>query len=431
MSAQESLTDLPTRFPLSALDNDATGAIEHMQRNGFDACFVGGCVRDLLLGHRPKDFDIVTSATPTQIKRLFRNCRLIGRRFRLAHLYYGSKIIEAATFRGASASDGRTRIEDEGSVERTNTFGTPEEDAFSRDFTVNALLYDPVRREVIDFVGGTADLRARRLRTIGDPMRRFEEDPVRILRAVKFAARLGFALAPDVRDAMRAHAPLISTCPPPRVTEELFRLLESRHFEHALRIMGETGVLGAVLPEVAAALQDEGQRARYKRLAHVLDRAGRAYGGLPREILYPALVYPLLLDGAGRDTLPAGSWGDITLDMTQPMTERMHMPIRLREGMRTTLNLMGFMLTQEIPPTKRRIRSMVGNPVLPGALSLLRIHHQVVGGAQRAYDYWHGELWRPAVRPQAASAALPAGEPGAAPSPPKRKRRRRRKPAAD
>lgn len=413
MTVLDSPSELPTRLPQSALDGDATNAIAHLQRSGFEAYFVGGCVRDLLLGKRPKDFDIVTSATPTQLKRLFRNCRLIGRRFRLAHLYYGSKIIEAATFRGASAADGRSRIEDEGSVERTNTFGTPEEDAFSRDFTVNALLYDPVGREVIDFVGGTEDLVARRLRTIGDPMRRFEEDPVRILRAVKFASRLGFGLAPDVLDAMRVHAHLIATCPPPRVTEEVFRILESRHFELALEVMTATGVLGSVLPEISAKLLEDGARARFARLAKAVDRAGRAYESVPRELILSALLYPLLIDSVPGALRPAPGLGEQAIAIAQPLLDRMQMPARLRESLRATMNVLGAIRGAGRPPQGRRVRSVLANPSFATALGLFRLIHQTEGGAWPAYSHWAWARDGQAVRldvEQCVASERPAGK---------------------
>ncbi|GMV41214.1 MAG: hypothetical protein AMXMBFR64_29300 [Myxococcales bacterium] len=425
MIALDAPSDFPSRLPRSALDSDATAAIAHLQRNGFMAYFVGGCVRDLLLGRRPKDFDIVTSATPTEIKRLFRNCRLIGRRFRLAHLYYGSKIIEAATFRGASAADGRTRIEDQGSVERTNTFGTPEEDAFSRDFTVNALLYDPVKRSVIDFVGGTRDLVAGCLRTIGDPMRRFEEDPVRILRAVKFASRLGFRVAPEVQVAMRVHAHLIATCPPPRVTEEVFRIAESRHFELAVEVMTGAGVLGSILPEVATRLDDSASRARFGRLARAVDRTGRAYESVPRELILPALLYPLLIDGTSGALRPAPGLGEQALTIAHPLLDRMQIPARLRESLRATMNVLGAIRGAVAPPQGRRARSVLASPSFDTALGMLRLIHQTEGGAWPSYSNW---AWAREGRATIAPAVRATNEepPSGGPQTQRQKRRRRR-----
>src|SRR5262245_54995651 len=203
-----------------ALDPDAVKIVQRLTRFGHAAYLVGGCVRALLLDRQPKDFDIATSATPRQIKRVFRNCRIIGRRFRLAHIYFQSgKIIEVATFR---AHDGE-EVPEEGAdllIRDDNQFGTPEQDALRRDFTINALFYDVNAESVLDHVDGLGDLRRRLVRTIGDPHVRFREDPIRILRAIKFAARLDFTIEPATLQALRRHASEIPRAAPPRVLEE-------------------------------------------------------------------------------------------------------------------------------------------------------------------------------------------------------------------
>src|SRR4029077_12735026 len=187
-------------IPHEQIDSTAQKVVRRLTRNGFSAYLVGGCVRDLLLGRKPKDFDVATSATPPEIKALFRNCRIIGRRFRLAHIFFGPKIIETSTFRanpreveiveGESAEATPELSEPELLIRRDNVFGTAEEDARRRDFTINGLFYDLDADRVIDYVEGLPDLERRTVRTIGDPDIRFREDPVRILRAIKFAARL-------------------------------------------------------------------------------------------------------------------------------------------------------------------------------------------------------------------------------------------------
>src|SRR5258708_7508337 len=198
------------------IDPDALKVLYRLHEHNFTAYLVGGSVRDLLLGRRPKDFDIGTSAHPQQVKKLFRNCWIIGRRFRLAHVKFGTKVIEVATFRrqvapgeeivqnGVPAPNPATP-EGQHLIHHDNTFGTPEEDAFRRDFTLNALFYDIATFSVIDYVGGLDDLRARVVRAIGDPDVRLREDPVRMLRAVALAARLDFAIDPAVLDAISAH----------------------------------------------------------------------------------------------------------------------------------------------------------------------------------------------------------------------------------
>src|SRR5213078_1232161 len=203
------------------IDPDALKVLYRLRQSDHVAYLVGGSVRDLLLGRRPKDFDIGTSAHPAQVKKLFRNCWIIGRRFRLAHVKFGQKVIEVATFRrqlapgeevvaeGVPAPD-PTTAEGRHLIHHDNTFGTPEEDAFRRDFTINALAYDIATFSIIDYVGGLDDLRSGVVRSIGDPAIRLREDPVRMLRAVALAARLNFTIDPPVVDAISTHRHEIS-----------------------------------------------------------------------------------------------------------------------------------------------------------------------------------------------------------------------------
>ena len=205
----------------AAIDPDADRVVRKLTRAGYKAYLVGGCVRDLLVGRTPKDFDVATSATPNEIKATFRNSRIIGRRFRLAHVFFGSKIIETSTFRA------NPRDEDDHDllIRRDNVFGSETEDARRRDFTINGLFYDVEREEVIDHVGGLVDLEAKLVRTIGDPDIRFQEDPVRMLRAVKFAARLSFGFETNTWRALLRWRGEISKCAPPRLLEEIHRLM--------------------------------------------------------------------------------------------------------------------------------------------------------------------------------------------------------------
>ncbi|MGD8576898.1 MAG: polynucleotide adenylyltransferase PcnB, partial [Thiohalophilus sp.] len=172
----------------------ALKVLYRLKKAGFAAYLVGGSVRDLLLRHQPKDFDVATDATPEEVKKLFRNCRLIGRRFRLAHVHFGREIIEVATFRAQHREGDENGIVSDGMILRDNVFGTLEEDAFRRDFTVNALYYNIEDFSLVDYTGGLADLEQHRLRMIGDPEIRVQEDPVRMIRAVRFAAKLGFTI---------------------------------------------------------------------------------------------------------------------------------------------------------------------------------------------------------------------------------------------
>jgi poly(A) polymerase len=240
-------------IPEDRLDVDAVKVVRRLQRHGHQTYLVGGCVRDLLLERTPKDFDVSTSATPQQIKRLFRNCRIIGRRFRLAHIIFGRKIIETSTFRAAPRNDPEATGE-EAIIWRDNIWGTAEEDAHRRDFTINGLFYDPVAGRVIDYVDGLRDLQLSTVRTIGDPWVRLQEDPVRILRAIKFAARLEMQVGPRTRQAMVRHRGLIAKCSVARLLEEIYRLLGSGTARTAFRMMHETGVLPVLFPELSPLL---------------------------------------------------------------------------------------------------------------------------------------------------------------------------------
>src|SRR3982075_2519128 len=236
------------------VDPDALKGMHRLRQYDHVAYLVGGSVRDLLLGRRPKDFDIGTSAHPYQVKKLFRNCWIIGRRFRLAHVKFGQKVIEVATFRrqvaigeevvadGVPAPD-PTTPEGEHLIHHDNTFGTPEEDAFRRDFTINALFYDIATYSVIDYVGGLEDLRAGFVRAIGDPDARVREDPVRMMRAVALSARLDFAIDGAVLDAIRSNRREIAKSSPPRLLEEYYKILRAGSAEKTFRRLAEVGLL--------------------------------------------------------------------------------------------------------------------------------------------------------------------------------------------
>src|SRR6187402_2671255 len=220
------------------IDPDALKVLYRLHESGAVAYLVGGSVRDLLLSRRPKDFDIGTSAHPYQVKKLFRNCWIIGRRFRLAHVRFGMKAIEVATFRknipaGSEAEPSEAppspHATDAGDllIKHDNTFGTPEEDAFRRDFTINALFYDIADFSIIDYCGGLQDLKDGLIRCIGDPNERFQEDPVRMLRAIVMASRLGFRMDEPVVKAIATHRQLIATASPARMIEEYYKILRS------------------------------------------------------------------------------------------------------------------------------------------------------------------------------------------------------------
>lgn len=244
--------DSGRRLDLELIDPQAISAVRRLQRYGYKAYLVGGCVRDLLLGIEPKDFDIATDARPEEVKGVFRNSRIIGRRFRLVHLYYrGGKMLEVATFRAAASAE----EEEEGAdllIRRDNVFGTEQEDAQRRDFTINALFLDPRDGRIIDYVGGLEDIDARVVRMIGDPDIRLREDPVRIVRAIRFRAKAGLSIEPELEAALARHVEDLARCPPARLLEETLKLLRMGHARAAFDEMLEHGVIDVLLPEVQA-----------------------------------------------------------------------------------------------------------------------------------------------------------------------------------
>ena len=241
------------------IDRDSVKVLYRLADCGHTAYLVGGGVRDLLLGRRPKDFDISTDAHPGRIKKLFRNCFLIGRRFRLAHIKFGDHIVETSTFRripkpNADPDDPEADL----FHRRDNTFGTPETDAVRRDFTINGLFYDIKTFDVIDYVGGLDDLENGIIRCIGDPDIRFREDPVRMIRAVRFASRLGFEIEPTTHAAILKHHRELEKASPPRVLEEIYRLFGFQSGEAACRLLKETRLMSVLFPEIDVYLDETG-----------------------------------------------------------------------------------------------------------------------------------------------------------------------------
>ncbi|MDT8320580.1 MAG: polynucleotide adenylyltransferase PcnB [Xanthomonadales bacterium] len=229
----------------------AAEVVRDLQQAGFEAYLVGGSVRDLLLGKVPKDFDVATSATPEEVQDVFPRCRLIGRRFRLAHVRKAGTLIEVATFRGPSA-EGDNRDTAEGRILRDNVFGTVEEDARRRDFTINALFLDPVSGDIRDYVSGYQDLQERRLRLIGDPDVRYREDAVRLLRAARFVAKLGVEPDESSAEPIRQLAPLLEDIPPARLFEEVCKLFLTGHGMRSMEALQRFGLSSTLFPAAKA-----------------------------------------------------------------------------------------------------------------------------------------------------------------------------------
>ncbi len=312
------------------LDPDAAKVVRRLVRHGYEAYLVGGCVRDLLLGQTPKDFDVATSAQPDDVQRLFRNCRIIGRRFRLAHVFFsGGKVIETATFRRNPTSEEKTG---ELLIRRDNFFGRADEDAVRRDFTINALFYDLEAKEVIDWCGGVEDLQRRAVRTIGDPIVRFLEDPVRMLRAIKFSARLDLGMTPNVYHAIVQCRSALGLAARPRLFEEVLRLLRGGASQTSIWLSWETGVLDVLLPEVSTYLYDRpAEDSTFWELLAALDRWTEERGEPPDDIvLWTCLLFEPLLEACGSE----GDGTDAAMDFLEPVIERLNVPRRVADAVR-------------------------------------------------------------------------------------------------
>lgn len=314
------------------IDPDAAKVVRRLVRHGYEAYLVGGCVRDLLLGRtKPKDFDVATSALPDEVQRLFRNCRIIGRRFRLAHVFFsGGKVIETATFRRNPTSEEKSS--DQLLIRRDNFFGSAAEDARRRDFTINALFYDLEAKEVIDWCGGVDDLQRRSVRTIGDPIVRFLEDPVRMLRAIKFGARLDLGMTPSVYHAIVQCRGSLAMAARPRLFEELLRLLRGGAAQTSFWMAWETGILDVLVPEVSTYLYDRPEEdSSFWQLLSAVDARTHELGKpLDDVVLWTCLLFePLLEAGMGES-----DGATAALEFLEPIVERLNVPRRIADAVR-------------------------------------------------------------------------------------------------
>ena len=331
-----------------AIDADAAKVVRRLERAGFQAYLVGGCVRDLLLSGRPKDFDVATSARPDDVRSLFRNCRIIGRRFRLAHvLFGGGKVVEVATFR-RNPTEADSDEDDDLLIRSDNVFGEAHEDALRRDFTINALFYDLDRRQVLDWCGGMPDIQRRSIRTIGEPAVRFREDPVRILRAIKFAARLDLGIDPACYDAMVGSRGELARAARPRIFEEILRLMRMGGSHRSMWLMWEMGAMAILMPELSAFLDDDeatdGGSIRFFKKMGLIDKRTREDGALDDVVLMTALFYDPLEEAAHgmRDLMAAVN------DFLDPVIDRIAMPRRIADAIRRIMFMVPRILAGKI-----------------------------------------------------------------------------------
>jgi poly(A) polymerase len=356
------------------ISNGALRVLYRLNEAGFRACLVGGAVRDLLLGGHPKDFDIATSATPEEVKKLFRNCRLIGRRFRLAHVVFGSEIVEVATFRGSADDGSGARHVVDGRILRDNVYGSIEEDALRRDFTVNALYYDIADFSVLDYVGGYEDLLRRELRLIGDPVQRYREDPVRMLRAVRLAAKLDFAIVPEARAPLDELGELLLHAPPARLFDETLKLFFAGSGLKSFRAIEESGLLADVFPLTARALKFRGGSSFRAMLENGLAGTdARIAEGKP---VTPAFLFATLLWGAvraqvereiARGSDPASAWLRVSHHVIDEQAKHVAIPRRFGAVMEEIWILQPRFEQR----TKKRVHRLLAHPRFRAAYDFL------------------------------------------------------------
>lgn len=425
--------DYEPEIPLEYFDPDALKVIHRLHQHGYEACFVGGCVRDLLLGRKPKDFDIATSAHPQEVRNLFRNCRLIGRRFRLAHVYFkGGKIIEVSTFRAnpleMDSGDDEHVPETEEELQpapdllitQDNVFGTAEQDARRRDFTINGLFYDVTRGQVIDYVRGRRDLDERYIRTIGDPEIRMREDPVRILRAVRFACKLGLDIESRTYAAMEGAVEDLPRCAPPRLLEETFRLIRSGSAAPSLRLLQALDALRLLLPPVAAYMREHGRQGAqsFYAFAEALDRRVQAAGEpLDDALLLAALLVPIAR-AAPQPELPQDPGAPphvakVIEDLLGELVQSARLPRRIAERCRMLLVAQRTLSGER----RRRLGGFLRHPLFHEALAVFELTVEATGQQREVLEAWKRGQVPSFERSEQAGESEPS----------RRKRRRRRR----
>ncbi|GAB3751685.1 polynucleotide adenylyltransferase PcnB [Lysobacter olei] len=412
---------------------NALRVLYRLREAGFGAYLVGGAVRDLLVGGHPKDFDVATDATPEQVKQLFRNCRLIGRRFRLAHVVFGREIIEVATFR-SSADDGSgdREVHDGGRLLRDNVYGNIEEDAVRRDFTANALYYAIEDFSVRDYVGGFEDVRNKVLRLIGDPETRYREDPVRMLRAVRLAAKLGFEIERDTATPIPALAQLLKEAAPARLFEECLKMFLSGHGVASFEGLERHGLLPALFPETAAALKSNRSGAlRRMVLAGLRNTDQRVANDEP---VSPAFLFALLLWPAYcRSLIQLQSQGMHTVEAQRRAADRVTVhqldTIALPRRFSLPMQEIWLLQTRFSQRQRKRVFRLLAHPRFRAAFDFLQL--RLAASDEHAADvaFWREAQLQPGDALAAQLEAQPAhdADEGEGEGRALRKRRRRRR----
>ncbi|MBS7458710.1 polynucleotide adenylyltransferase PcnB [Coralloluteibacterium stylophorae] len=412
---------------------NALRVLYRLREAGFGAYLVGGAVRDLLIGLQPKDFDVATDATPEEIKQLFRNCRLIGRRFRLAHVVFGREIIEVATFRANSDDGSGDRAMEGERLVRDNVYGSIEDDALRRDFTANALYYAIEDFSVRDYVGGFEDVENRVMKLIGDPETRYREDPVRMLRAVRLAAKLDFGIDPSAAEPMPALAPLLAQAPPARLFDETLKLFLAGHARASFVGLERHGLLGALFPETARALaasRGGGLRALVLEALASTDRRVAEGLSVTPAFLFAALLWPAfcreaaLLQKSGLDALAAQQRAADRVTLHQ--AQRIALPRRFSIPMQEIWLMQPRLAMRQ----RKRVHRLLSHPRFRAAFDFLEM--RVVAAPELAEDvrFWREVQGETGIEP-GPDVDGDALELGVDELPPPRRRRRRRAPRGE
>jgi len=414
--------------------NISSGALRVLYRlheAGYKAFLVGGAVRDLLLGGHPKDFDIATDATPEQTRALFRNCRLIGRRFRLAHVVFGREIVEVATFRGIGEAGDADRHIVDGRILRDNVYGSIEEDALRRDFTVNALYYDIADFSVRDYVGGVDDLQQRTMRLIGDPEQRYQEDPVRMLRAVRLAAKLSFSIAAEAEEPFARLGPLLGEVAPARLFDESLKLFLAGHGLASLRGLHRTGLLRQIFPSTAKALEGPQREAFGQLLGHTFtntDERVRADKTVTPAFLFAAMLWEPVRATAQRmiadGTDAAVAWSTAADRVMHEQAARVAIPRRFGLGMEEIWAMQPRFEQRQ----KKRVTRLLAHPRFRAAFDFLALRANVEPGLDELVEWWTQaqQLDGPSLAGLLAPVAPARADAEAAPTRKRPRRRRRR-----
>jgi poly(A) polymerase len=386
----------------SAISENTLKVLYRLHKAGYKGYLVGGGVRDLMLGRTPKDFDVATDAQPSDVRRLFRNSRIIGRRFRLVHVFFRGEVVEVSTFRRVPDPDDQDSADDDLLITSDNTYGTPREDAFRRDFTVNALFYDIGDFSVIDYVGGTDDLAARLIRAIGDPDVRFQEDPVRMLRACEFAGRLSFGIEAGTQEAIERQRHGMEKASKARLTEEALQLLRCGHSGRVLQWMLDLGLLEIFLPEaysvVSAGRRESSDLVKILPAMDAMVRDGRE---LSDAALLAVLLLPSVMmrrnDVEAVDQRPISrtALGVLVAEVAQPLSERFTLSRERTQHVERALT--GFLRMCEPGWDDRGRNRLAGRPFFADALALFEMMVTATGEGAEPLAGWQGAAGRRAA----------------------------------